>query len=105
LSITSSTAWTSSVPEETTISVSVSAISAVSGLLASRRGNSAKIGEFCRVLSHGFQGHRAFGAQQLHQPGGQDDRVDVILLGVPRAFEDLAKGAAQRFQTRAASCR
>ena len=32
-------------PEETTISVRVSQISAMSGLLASRRGYSAKIGE------------------------------------------------------------
>ena len=43
-----------------------------------------------------FQRHRAFGAEQLHQFGGQDDHVDVILLGMLGALEDLGEAAAQR---------
>ena len=45
-----------------------------------------------------FQRHRPFGAEQLHQLGGQDDRVDVVLLGVFGPLEHFGKAAPQRFE-------
>jgi hypothetical protein len=62
------------------------------------REQAREFGEDRRVLRLGhmaFQRHRAFAAQQLHQPGRQRDRVDVVLLVVLRALGDLLEAAAQ----------
>jgi hypothetical protein len=60
-----------------------------------------ELGEQRRRLGIGdmrFERHRAFGAQQLHQARDQHDRIDVVLLGVLGALEDLAERRAQALQ-------
>src|SRR3546814_15949113 len=41
-----------------------------------------------------FHRHGAVGAQHLHQLGGEEDGVEIILLEIGRPLEDLADDAA-----------
>ncbi len=57
-----------------------------------------------RILHMRFQRDRAFGAQQAHQLGRQQDRIDVILLGVLGPLNTFCQAGAELLELVRANC-